>query len=85
MPGTLLAAIEAPVPVQQQTTAWSARPSATSRAAASEAQAQSSRSPRRARREQDRSWPRFSQLLGERLGDPDPLVCGDRDPHVSLV
>jgi hypothetical protein len=41
----LFAAIDAPVPVQQQTTAWSARPSATSRAAASEAQAQSSRSP----------------------------------------
>ena len=33
-PGTLFAAMEAPVPVQQQTTAWSARPSATSRAAA---------------------------------------------------
>ena len=44
-PGTLLAAIDAPVPVQQQTTACSARPSATSRAAASVAQAQSSRSP----------------------------------------
>ena len=43
-PSTLLAAIEAPVPVQQQTTPCSARPSATSRAAASEAHAQSSRS-----------------------------------------
>ncbi len=42
MPSTLLAAIEAPVPVQQQTTACSARPSATSRAAASLAHAQSS-------------------------------------------
>ncbi len=50
-PGTLLAAIEAPVPVQQATTAWSARPSATSRAAASLAHAQSSRSPPRRRRE----------------------------------
>ena len=40
-PGTLLAAIEAPVPVQQHTTPCSARPSATSRAAASDAQAQS--------------------------------------------
>src|SRR3954452_1475564 len=44
-PSTLLAAIEAPVPVQQQTTACSARPSATSRAAASQHQAQSARSP----------------------------------------
>src|SRR4051794_3537738 len=44
MPVTLLAAIDAPVPVQQQTTACSARPSATSRAAASQHQAQSSRS-----------------------------------------
>ena len=44
MPGTLLAAIDAPVPVQQQTMPCSARPSATSRAAASDAQAQSSRS-----------------------------------------
>src|SRR3954470_10867368 len=43
-PGTLFAAIEAPVPVQQQTIAWSALPDATSRAAASDAQAQSSRS-----------------------------------------
>src|ERR671938_396938 len=43
-PLTLLAAIDAPVPVQQQTTPWAARPSATSRAAASLAQAQSSRS-----------------------------------------
>ena len=44
-PATLLAAIDAPVPVQQQTTPCSARPSATSRAAASLAHAQSSRSP----------------------------------------
>jgi hypothetical protein len=44
-PSTLLAAIEAPVPVQQQTMPCSARPSATSRAAASLAHAQSSRSP----------------------------------------
>src|SRR5919206_306000 len=43
-PWTLFAAIDAPVPVQQQTMPWSARPSATSRAAASLAQAQSSRS-----------------------------------------
>ncbi len=45
IPATLLAAIDAPVPVQQQTMPWSARPSATSRATASEAQAQSARSP----------------------------------------
>ena len=44
-PATLLAAIEAPVPVQQQTTACAARPAATSRAAASEAHAQSSERP----------------------------------------
>ncbi len=43
-PATLFAAIDAPVPVQQQTMPCSARPSATSRAAASDAQAQSSRS-----------------------------------------
>src|SRR3954470_16253086 len=44
IPSTLLAAIDAPVPVQQQTMPCSARPSATSRAAASLAQAQSGRS-----------------------------------------
>src|SRR4051794_9311836 len=44
-PGTLFAAIDAPVPVQQQTTACSARPSTTSRAAASAHHAQSSRPP----------------------------------------
>src|SRR3954453_11011843 len=43
-PATLLAAIDAPVPVQQQTTPCLARPSATSRAAASLAHAQSARS-----------------------------------------
>src|SRR3954470_23412656 len=44
-PSTLLAAIEAPVPVQQHTIACSARPPATSRAAASQHHAQSARSP----------------------------------------
>ena len=44
-PGTLFAAIEAPVPVQQHTTACSARPSATSRAAVSEAHAHPAGSP----------------------------------------
>src|SRR3954451_22549438 len=44
-PATLLAAIDAPAPAQQQTMPGSARPSATSRAAASDAHAQSSRSP----------------------------------------
>ena len=44
-PATLFAAIDAPVPVQQQTMPCSASPSATSRAARSHAQAQSSRSP----------------------------------------
>src|SRR3954451_10475693 len=44
-PSTLLAAIEAPVPVQQHTIACSARPPATSRAAASQHHAQSGRSP----------------------------------------
>ena len=58
MPGTLLAAIDAPVPVQQQTTAWSARPSATSRAAASDAHAQSSRSPSASAPCRTGSWPR---------------------------
>ena len=58
MPGTLLAAIEAPVPVQQATTAWSARPSATSRAAASDAQAQSSRSSELSAPCSSGSWPR---------------------------
>ena len=43
-PATLLAAIDAPVPVQQHTIPCAARPSATSRAAASDAHAQSSRS-----------------------------------------
>src|SRR5919197_1937924 len=58
-PSTLLAAIDAPVPVQQQTTAWSARPSATSRAAASEAHAQSSRSASSSAPCVTTSWPRL--------------------------
>src|SRR5918992_5780595 len=58
MPRTLFAAMEAPVPVQQQTTACSARPSATSRAAASEAQAQSSRSSSFSAPCRSGSWPR---------------------------
>ena len=54
---TLFAAIDAPVPVQQHTTPWSARPSATSRAAASLAQAQSSRSPSASAPCGSGSWP----------------------------
>ena len=57
-PGTLFAAIDAPVPVQQQTTPWSARPSATSRAAASLAHAQSSRSSSLSAPCTIGSWPR---------------------------
>src|SRR5690349_13086579 len=58
IPGTLLAAIDAPVPVQQHTTACSARPSATSRAAASQHHAQSSRSPSARAPWTTASWPR---------------------------
>ena len=65
---TLLAAIEAPVPVQQATTAWSARPSATSRAAASEAHAQSSRSSGSSAPCSERLVPAGAQLLDERRG-----------------
>ena len=54
LPATLLAAIEAPVPVQQQTIPCSARPSATSRAVSSQAHAQSLRSPSRQRAVRDR-------------------------------
>ena len=56
--GTLFAAIDAPVPVQQHTTPWSARPSATSRAAASLAHAQSSRSSSLSAPCTIGSWPR---------------------------
>ena len=56
-PPTLFAAIDAPVPVQQHTMPWSARPSATSRAAASLAQAQSSRSPSASAPCSSGSWP----------------------------
>src|SRR3954454_841126 len=58
IPATLLAAIDAPVPVQQQTTPCSARPSATSRAAASQHQAQSSRSSSDSAPWTIGSWPR---------------------------
>src|SRR3954469_17750693 len=57
-PATLLAAIDAPVPVQQQTTPCCARPSATSRAAASLAQAQSARSVSVRAPWGSTSWPR---------------------------
>ncbi len=82
-PGTLLAAIDAPVPVQQQTTACSARPSATSRAAAAEAQAQSSRSSALSAPWGRTSWPAALQLRDHLLGHPDPLVRCDRDPHAA--
>ena len=70
MPGTLLAAIEAPVPVQQQTIACSARPSATSRAAASLAQAQSSRSASLSAPWRDRLVAAAAKLLDDRLATP---------------
>src|SRR3954454_620439 len=57
-PATLFAAIDAPVPVQQQTTPCSARPSATSRAAASLPHAQSSRSLSVSAPCGSTSWPR---------------------------
>ncbi len=57
-PGTLFAAMEAPVPVQQHTTAWSAAPSATSRAAASEQTAHCGSAPGRSAPCTRTSWPR---------------------------
>ncbi len=84
IPATLLAAIEAPVPVQQQTTACSARPSATSRAAASEAQAQSSRSSLGERAVQERLVAALAQRLDQRGGHAGALVAGDRDPHLAV-
>ena len=79
-PGTLFAAIDAPVPVQQQTMPWSARPSATSRAAASLAHAQSSRSsspsaPCTTGRARARAAPRRPPPR------PGALVGCDREPH----
>ena len=58
-PATLFAAIDAPVPVQQQTMPCSASPSATSRAARSQAQAQSARSPSASAPCTTGSWPRL--------------------------
>ena len=85
MPATLLAAIDAPVPVQQHTTPWSARPSATSRAAASLAQAQSSRSDVAQRAVQHGLVAALAQELHQRVGHAGPLVGGHRHPHVSGV
>ena len=70
MPATLFAAIDAPVPVQQQTTAWSARPSATSRAAASLAHAQSGRSPSASAPCASTSWPRSRSSLTSASATP---------------
>ena len=84
IPWTLLAAIEAPVPVQHATTACSARPSATSRAAASEAQAQSSRSSGVERAVQERLVAAGAQLLDDGAGHAGVLVGGDGDPHRAL-
>src|SRR3954462_8451940 len=90
-PGTLLAAIDAPVPVQQHTTAWSAAPSTTSRAAASLAHAQSSRSPSAQAPCSTGAWPRLRSsstpapaqpvrpdALHHRLGDARSLVRSNR-------
>lgn len=57
-PATLFAAIDAPVPVQQQTTAWSEVPAATSRAAASEQNAHWVLSPGLSAPCVSTSWPR---------------------------
>src|ERR1700752_3649690 len=88
IPGTLLAAIEAPVPVQQATIACSARPSATSRAALSPAPpAAASRRLARPRpvvalgvavgAVEDRVMAPAAQLLGQDPGDPGQLIGGD--------
>src|SRR3954469_24636889 len=70
IPGTLLAAIDAPVPVQQQTTACSARPSATSRAAASQHHAQSWRSSSDSAPCATGSWPRLRGWSTTALATP---------------
>ena len=59
-PATLLAAIDAPVPVQQHTMPCWARPAATSRATASDAHAQSHRSASASAPCSSGSWPRRS-------------------------
>ena len=69
-PRTLLAAIDAPVPVQQQTTPCSARPSATSRAAASLAHAQSVALIRRRARRAAAARGRAAQLVEQRVAMP---------------
>ena len=81
MPSTLFAAIEAPVPVQQQTMPCSARPSATSRAAASLAQAQSSRSSGASAPWSSGLVAAPAELLDHGLGHARALVRGHRDPH----
>ena len=70
IPATLLAAIDAPVPVQQATIAWSARPSATSRAAASLAHAQSGRSRSAYAPWRTGSWPRRRSSSGSASATP---------------
>ena len=69
------------MPVQQQTIACSARPSATSRAAASLAQAQSSRSSSARAPVRERLVAALAELLEERLGDAHAFVGGDGDLH----
>ena len=83
-PGTLLAAIEAPVPVQQQTIPCSARPSATSRAASSHAHAQSARSPRLERAVRDRLVAALAQLVHEPRA-PGACPCRLRPRPSSAV
>ena len=70
------------MPVQQHTTAWSARPSLTSRAAESEAHAQSSRSSALARRAGDTAAAR-AQEFHDPLRHPVQAVGRYRNPHGS--
>ena len=80
-PATLFAAIEAPVPVQQQTTACSARPSATSRAAASRGPGPVVALVVVERAVQQRLVAAAAQLLDHGLGHASPLVGGHGDSH----
>ena len=83
-PSTLFAAIEAPVPDQQQTTPRSAAPSATRRATAALASTHSS-SPPGGRPVQLHLVTGLAQCRHDLVGQRGDLVRSDRDAHAPLV
>ena len=74
--------MDAPVPVQQHTTAWSASPATTARAADPALQAQSGGSPGLSAPNGQHGVPAAAQFVEELAGDGFVHVRGNGDAHM---